>query len=62
MAKQSNMKYTHYTLDCDTAIKAYDVLWNNPDCFKHIIIHLGDLHSMQALFGVTGLYCIGIRI
>ena len=59
MAKQSNMKYTHITLDCGTAIKAYHVLWNNPDCFEHIIIHLGDFHSMQALFGIIGLYVSG---
>ena len=59
MAKQSNMKYTCITLDCGAAIKAYHVLWDNPDCFKHIIIHLGDFHSMQALFGVIGSYVSG---
>ena len=57
--KQNNMKYTHITLDCGVAIKAYHVLWNNPDCFKHIIIHLGDFHSIQVLFGVIRSYVSG---
>ena len=34
LAAQSNMKYTHIVLDCGAAIKAYHVLWNNPDRFK----------------------------
>ena len=53
------MKYTHITLDCGAAIKAYHVLWNNPGEFKDIIIHLGDFHSMQAMFGVIGSYVSG---
>ena len=59
MAIQCNMKYTHITLDCGAAIKAYHVLWNNPDRFKHIIIHLGDFHAMQAFFGCIGSYVSG---
>lgn len=59
IAAQSNMKYTHITLDCGAAIKAYHVLWNNPDRYKHIIIHLGDFHLMQAFFGVIGSYISG---
>ena len=38
LAAQSNMKYTHIVLDCGAAIKAYHVLWNNPDRFKNIVI------------------------
>ena len=59
IAAQSNMKYTHITLDCGAAIKAYHVLWNNPDRYKHIIIHLSDFHLMQAFFGVIGSYISG---
>ena len=59
MAAQGNMKYTHITLDCGAAMKAYHVLWNNPDRFKHIIIHLGDFHTMQAHFGAIGSYVSG---
>eukprot|EP00112_Aurelia_sp_Birch-Aquarium-sp1_P017646 Seg411.7 transcript_id=Seg411.7/GoldUCD/mRNA.D3Y31 product="hypothetical protein" protein_id=Seg411.7/GoldUCD/D3Y31 len=30
LAKQSNMAYTHITLDVGAAIKAFHVVWNNP--------------------------------
>ena len=40
-------------------MKAYHVLWNHPDHFKHIIIHLGDFHTMQAYFGAIGSYVSG---
>ena len=53
------MQYTHITLDCGAAIKAYHVLFNNPDRFKHIILHLGDFHTMQAFFGTVGSYISG---
>ena len=46
-------------MDCGAAIKAYHVLWNNPDRFKNIVIHLGDFHTMQAFFGIIGLYISG---
>ena len=59
MAKQCNMKYTHITLDCGAAMKAYHVIWNNAERFKHIILHLGDFHTMQAFFGVIGAYVSG---
>ena len=59
MSKQGNMKYTHIVLDCGAAIKAYHVLWNNADRFKNIIIHLGDFHTMQAIFGVLGSFISG---
>ena len=48
LAAQSNMKYTRIVLDCGAPIKAYHALWNNPDRFKNIVIHLGDFHTMQA--------------
>ena len=56
MAEQANMKYTHITLDCGAAIKAYHILFNNPERFKHIVLHLGDFHAMQAFFGAIGSY------
>jgi hypothetical protein len=44
LAKQANMVYTHITLDVGAAIKAYHVIWNNPQAWSDIIIHLGDFH------------------
>ena len=59
MAKEGNMKYTHITMDCGAAIKAYHVLWNNPERFGKIILHLGGFHFMQAFFGVIGTFVQG---
>ena len=47
LTKQSNMQYTHITFDIVAAIKAYQVIWNNPDAWKDIIIHLGDFHALM---------------
>ena len=55
LAEQSNMLYTHITLDVGAAIKAYHVIWNNPTAWSSdIVIHLGDFHAMMAFFGVIG--------
>ena len=50
------MKYTHITLDVDAAIKAYHVIWNNPNLWSDIIIHLGDFHAINAYFGAIGTF------
>ena len=59
MAKESNTTYTHITMDCGATMKAYHVIWNNPERFSKIILHLGDFHFMQAFFGVVGSYVQG---
>lgn len=59
LAKQSNMTYTHITLDVGAAIKAFHVVWNNPEAWSDIIVHLGDFHAMMAFFGVIGTYVTG---
>ena len=59
LSKQSNMQYTHITFDVGAAIKAYHVLWNNPDTWSDIIVHLGDFHAMMAFFGVIGSFVSG---
>ena len=43
------MKYTHITVDVDAAEK-YKAIWNNPDEFKDVIIHLGDFHAFMHFF------------
>jgi hypothetical protein len=59
LSKQSNMQYTHITFDAGAAIKAYHVIWNNPDTWSDIIVHLGDFHAMMAFFGVIGSFVSG---
>lgn len=49
------MLYTHITTDEGAAAENfYQVLWNNPAEFKKVIIHLGDFHAIQELFGIIG--------
>ena len=48
------MKYVHIIMDCGAAMKMFHVLFNNPDKYSNVIVHLGDFHSMQAFFDVIG--------
>ena len=54
LAESCNMKYVHVTADCGAACKFYQVVWNSPEKFKNVIIHLGDFHAMQEMFGIIG--------
>ena len=53
-AKKKNMKYTNITLDIGAALNAFKVLWNYPDKFENIVIHLGDFHYMKEIFAILG--------
>ena len=59
LARKANMKYTHITLDVGAAIKAYHVIWSNPNLWSDIIIHLGDFHPINAYFGAIGTFVSG---
>ena len=48
------MKYAYIVMDVGAAIKAYHVVWNNPDLWSDILIHLGDFHAMMILFSAIG--------
>ena len=63
LSSQANMKYTHIIMDCGAAIKMYHVLWNNPQLYSKIVVHLGDFHFMQAFFDVIGRFvtCSGFE-
>ena len=50
LAKSANMTYAHITIDGGAASKFYHVIWNNPEEFKNVIIHLGDFHGLQEFF------------
>lgn len=51
----------HITLDVGAAIKAYQILLNNPLSWSDIVLHLGDFHGMMAFFGVIGTLFAGSR-
>ena len=54
LAVEVNMPYVNVTLDVGAAMNAERMLWNYPDTFKNILIHLGDFHFMKENFGVMG--------
>ncbi len=41
-------------MDAGAASKFYHVVWNNPEEYKRVIIHLGDFHGLMEFFGVIG--------
>ena len=59
LARKANMKYIHITPDVGAAIKAYHVIWNNPNLWSDIIIRLGDFHAINAYFGAIGTFVSG---
>ena len=50
LCKEVNMPYVNITLDLGAAIPAYKVVWNYPNIFSNVIIHLGDFHFMKKSF------------
>ena len=54
LSESANMQYTHITVDAGAAMKFYQVVWNNADEFKTVLIHLGDLHGFMEFFGMIG--------
>ena len=54
LSKISNMEHIHITVDVGAAEKYHKVIWNNPDEFKDVIIHLGDIHTFMHLFSNCG--------
>ena len=59
LALKANMEYVHVIVGVGAAIKAYHLIWNDPERWKRIIIHLGDFHSFMAFFGVIGKFISG---
>ena len=59
LASASNMKFTHITVDGGAAMKFFHVVWNNPDEFNNVLIHLGDFHAMMEFFSTIGKFVAG---
>ena len=55
LCKELNMPYVKITLDLGAAMPAYKVVWNYPNIFSNVIIHLGDIHFMKEAFTVLGM-------
>ena len=53
------MPYVKITLDFGAAMPAYKMVWNYPNIFSNVIIHLGDFHIMKEAFAVLGMLIEG---
>ena len=45
--EKAHMPYANLTLDVGAAMNAYKLLWNYPEKYKNVIIHLGDFHFFE---------------
>ena len=41
------------------AVNAFKLVWNYPDTFDNVVIHLGDFHFMKEIFSILGLLIKG---
>ena len=54
LAAEANMPYVNITLDVDAAMSAFKLLWNYPEKFGDVIIHLEDFHFIKENFILIG--------
>ena len=54
LAKIVNMPYVNVFLDVGAAMNAYKLVWNYPDKFSNVLVHLGDFYFMKEIFNVVG--------
>ena len=59
LCKEVNMPYVNVTLDFGAAMNAYKLVWNYPNLFSNIFIHLGDFHFMKESFSIIGMLIQG---
>ena len=48
------MPYVNITLDVGAAVSAFKLLWNYPERFGNVIIHLGGFHFIKENFSLIG--------
>ena len=59
LCKDVNMPYVNVTLDLGAAMNAYKLVWNYPNLFSNIFIHVGDFHFMKESFSIIGMLIQG---
>ena len=50
-----NLPYVNVFLDVGAAMNAYKLVWNYPDKFSNVLVHLGDFYFMKEIFNVVGI-------
>ena len=54
LAAEASMPYVNIILDVGTAVSAFKLLWNYPEKFGNVIIHLGDFHFIKENCSLIG--------
>ena len=54
LSQKCNMQYTYITMDVGAAMKAFQLIWNNPIIWSDILLHPGDFRCMLIFFSVIG--------
>ena len=47
-------EFTFVTFDLAVAKKAFDIVWNQPEIYKNVIIHLGAFHTTMSYLSAIG--------
>ena len=53
LAKDVGMPYVNVVLDVGAAMNALRTVWNYPEEYKNVIIHLGSFHFLKESFQVN---------
>ena len=53
LADSVNMPYVNITFDVGAAINAFKMVWNYPEVFKNVVIHLGGFYFRKENFQVS---------
>ena len=62
ISQKLGQQYTFVTFDLAAAKLAYNVIWNNPERYKDVFIHLGAFHIICCYFGAVGKLMTGYGI
>ncbi|GFO22423.1 hypothetical protein PoB_004892800 [Plakobranchus ocellatus] len=52
--KETGQQLTFVTFDLTVAKKAYALVWQQAESYKHVFIHLGVFHTMMSHLGALG--------
>lgn len=61
VSKKINQDSTFVTFNLAMAKIACNIIWQSPDKFKNVIVHLGGFHIVYAYMGATGKIMTGSR-
>ena len=53
LAQSVNMPYVNVFLDVSAVMNAYKLVWNYPDKFSNVLVHLGEFHFIKEIFNVV---------